>query len=37
MEAALDRADGDCIGHQQRLGPGLDGEQAGEAKAHGHG
>jgi len=31
MAAALDRADGDRIGHQKRLEAGLDGEQSGEA------
>ena len=30
MTAALDRADGDRISHQERLEAGLDGEQSGE-------
>ena len=30
MAAALDRADGDRIGHQKRLETSLDGEQSGE-------
>jgi hypothetical protein len=37
MQPALDRSDGEGISHEKRLRPGLDGEQAGEAKAHGHG
>jgi hypothetical protein len=37
MQAALDRADGDGVRDEQRLVAGLDREQAGEAKAHGHG
>lgn len=34
MEAALDRADRDGIGHQIRLEPRLDGEKSGEAFQH---
>jgi hypothetical protein len=37
MVAALDRADGDRVNHQERLEPGLDGEQAGDALQHAHG
>jgi hypothetical protein len=37
VKPALDRADGDRICNEQRLGPGLDREQAGEPEAHGHG
>jgi hypothetical protein len=36
MQAALDCADGNRIGHQERLGPGLDREQSGESKTHAH-
>jgi len=37
VKSALDRPDGDRISEEQRLGAGLDREQAGKAKAHGHG
>jgi len=37
VKPALDRPDGDRISEEQRLGAGLDREQAGEAEAHGHG
>jgi hypothetical protein len=34
MDATLDRADGDGIGHQIRLEPRFDGEKSGEAFQH---
>ena len=34
MAAALDRPDGDRIGHQKRLETSLDGEQSGETLKH---
>jgi hypothetical protein len=37
MLAALDRADGDRVNHQERLEPGLDGEQSGDTLEHAHG
>jgi hypothetical protein len=37
MLAAFDGADGDRVRYQERLEPGLDGEQAGEAIKHHYG
>jgi hypothetical protein len=36
MHAALDRADGDRIGHEESLKPGLDREQSGKLTQHRH-
>jgi hypothetical protein len=36
MPGALDRAHGDCIGHQPRFGACLDDEEATQFLQHGH-
>jgi hypothetical protein len=37
MLAALHRADGDRVGHQERFEPGFDHEESGEALEHDYG